>query len=89
MTQKILIVEDEKRLADLLRDYLIQAGFETQWLNDGINVVSCVKENEPDLVVLDLMLPSKDGFEICKSRADLELVLLNIFASIASLVVFE
>ena len=66
MKQKILIVEDEPRLADLHREYLNQAGFETQWLNDGMGVVSHIKENETDLVVLDLMLPSKDGLEICQ-----------------------
>lgn len=66
MKQKILIVEDEQRLADLHRDYLQQAGFEIQWLADGIAVVPCVKANNPDLILLDLMLPNKDGLDICK-----------------------
>ena len=66
MTQKILIVEDEKRLADLHRDYLKQAGFETQWIEDGADVVTEVQRETPDLILLDLMLPHKDGMDICK-----------------------
>lgn len=66
MTQKILIVEDEKRLADLHRDYLQQAGFETVWIEDGAEVVIEVQREAPDLILLDLMLPNKDGMDICK-----------------------
>jgi two-component system response regulator BaeR len=66
MTQKILIVEDEQRLAQLLIDYLKQAGYETHLLVEGPPVVSWIREHRPDLVLLDLMLPGKDGIEICK-----------------------
>ncbi|MGB3211739.1 MAG: response regulator [Desulforhopalus sp.] len=66
MKQKILIVEDEQRLADLHRDYLHQAGYETECLDDGMLVGPLVRENQPDLILLDLMLPNKDGLEICK-----------------------
>jgi two-component system response regulator BaeR len=66
MKKKILIVEDEHRLADLHRDYLRQTGYATEWLGDGNLVVPWVKENTPDLILLDLMLPNKDGLEVCK-----------------------
>jgi two-component system, OmpR family, response regulator BaeR len=66
MKQKILIVEDEQRLADLHRDYLQQAGYTTECLGDGMLAVPWVRENTPDLILLDLMLPNKDGLEICK-----------------------
>lgn len=66
MEAKILIVEDEPRLADLHRDYLQQSGFITEWLADGLEVVPWVRENSPALILLDLMLPGKDGLEICK-----------------------
>ena len=66
MKQNILIVEDEKRLADLHRDYLQKSGYETKWLEDGDAVVPWVKQNSPDLILLDLMLPGKDGLDICK-----------------------
>lgn len=66
MEEKILIVEDEKRLAELHRDYLQQSSYATAWLEDGLKVIPWVKEHTPDLILLDLMLPGKDGLEICK-----------------------
>ncbi|MDA3902262.1 MAG: response regulator [Desulfuromusa sp.] len=66
MKEKILIVEDEKRLAELHRDYLQQSGYTTEWLEDGLKVIPWVKEHAPVLILLDLMLPGKDGLEICK-----------------------
>ncbi len=66
MEAKILIVEDEPRLAELHRDYLQQSGFVTEWLADGLEVAPWVRENSPALILLDLMLPGKDGLEICK-----------------------
>ncbi len=66
MKKTILIVEDEKRLANLHRDYLQQAGYATECLGDGILAVGWVKENSPDLVLLDIMLPNKDGLDICR-----------------------
>ena len=65
-TKTILLVEDEKRLSDLLCDYLHQSGYETACLYEGTDVVQWVKGNKPDLLLLDLMLPGKDGLEICK-----------------------
>ena len=64
--RKILIVEDERKLADLLGDYLAQAGFSHVWLSNGLDVIPWVRQNEPDLILLDLMLPGIDGIEICR-----------------------
>lgn len=66
MNGKILIVEDEEKLAGLLRDYLKQAGFDPFCLGNGAEVVSRVREELPDLILLDLMLPGRDGLDICK-----------------------
>ncbi|MEN8135914.1 MAG: response regulator [Thermodesulfobacteriota bacterium] len=63
---RILIVEDEQKLAEILRDYLAQAGFDITVLDNGLDVVPHVRENQPDLVLLDLMLPGRDGMGICK-----------------------
>ena len=62
----ILIVEDEQKLAELLKDYLARSSFDTTILDNGNDVVPYVRENKPDLVILDLMLPGRDGMEICK-----------------------
>lgn len=66
MTEKILIVEDEAKLAALLSDYLKQAGFSTILLADGARAGEVIREQKPDLILLDIMLPGKDGMEICK-----------------------
>jgi len=62
----ILIVEDEPKLAALQRDYLQQAGFRTELLNDGLAVIPWLRLHTPGLILLDLMLPGRDGLELCK-----------------------
>ena len=62
----ILVVEDEERLNKLLCDYLHQAGYATLSLFSGDEVVTWTRDNDPALILLDLMLPGKDGLEICK-----------------------
>ncbi len=66
MSGRILIVEDEPKLASLLADYLRAAGFEPFCLGNGLEVVPRVREREPDLILLDLMLPGRGGLEICR-----------------------
>lgn len=63
---KILVVEDEPKLASLLADYLRASGFEPFCLRNGSDVVPWVREHKPELILLDLMLPGCDGIEICK-----------------------
>ncbi|MCP4901776.1 MAG: response regulator [bacterium] len=62
----ILIVEDEIKLAELLRDYLESAGYQTRMMHTGYGVVNAVRQNPPSLILLDLMLPGVDGTEICR-----------------------
>lgn len=62
----ILIVEDEPKIAEIMRDYLQQSGYATHWIDNGDNVDKWVRSNDPDLVLLDLMLPGKDGLTICR-----------------------
>ncbi|HEY5995778.1 MAG TPA: response regulator, partial [Candidatus Deferrimicrobiaceae bacterium] len=64
--RKILVVEDERRLAELLRDYLVRSGFDVLLLGNGLEVVPWVRDHAPDLLLLDLMLPGKDGIEVTK-----------------------
>jgi two-component system response regulator BaeR len=63
---RILIVEDEPKLAALEADYLKAAGFETHSIADGREVLPWVRAQPPDLILLDLMLPGRDGLEICR-----------------------
>jgi two-component system response regulator BaeR len=63
---RILVVEDEPKLASLLADYLHAAGYAAEILADGCKVAATVRENPPALVLLDLMLPGKDGLEVCR-----------------------
>ena len=77
---KVLIVEDERDLADLHRDYLEGAGYVTHTISEGTGAVEWVRENIPDLIVLDLMLPGKDGLEICKevrSFSDIPIIMVT------------
>ena len=67
MAERILIVEDEEKLAGLLRDYLAQEGYDVSVLHRGDEVEPRVREHPVDLVLLDLMLPGKSGLDLCKA----------------------
>ncbi|MDX9989301.1 response regulator [Thiothrix unzii] len=64
--ERILIVEDEPKIADLLQKYLQNANFQTDWLANGTEVSAWVKAHSPALILLDVMLPGKDGLSVCK-----------------------
>jgi len=66
MAGKILIIEDEQKLAQLLADYLELAGFSTAHVADGLQAIPQIRQLDPALVILDLMLPGRDGLEICR-----------------------
>ncbi len=67
MAERILIVEDEDKIADILRDYLVNAGYQTWRLDRGDGVVEWLASHPVDLVLLDLMLPGLGGLEVCKA----------------------
>ena len=62
----IMIVEDDEKIATLLADHLRHSGFDSVWLGDGSKVAPRVREQMPDLILLDLMLPGRNGVEICQ-----------------------
>jgi two-component system, OmpR family, response regulator BaeR len=66
MSASVLIVEDEEDLARLLADYLERSGFETACLADGDDVLPWIRGKIPDLILLGLTLPNRDGFSICR-----------------------
>ena len=71
MAQRILVVDDDKQIVRLVSSYLEQAGYVVLTAFDGETAVHVLKRERPDLVVLDLMLPKRDGWEITRwLRAD-------------------
>lgn len=66
MALKVLIVEDDSNIAQLLQLYLEKEGFDTVVADDGGKGLSLFHESEPDLVLLDIMLPGLDGWTVCK-----------------------
>ncbi|MBT3255848.1 MAG: response regulator [Deltaproteobacteria bacterium] len=66
MDKKVLIVDDDQKLRALLTEYLTEFGFQTATLPDGRRVLSAIKTENPHIVLLDIMLPHKDGFDILR-----------------------
>lgn len=79
--EKILIVEDDELIAELERDYLEANGFETEIAYDGLEGENKAKTGEHDAVLLDVMLPGKNGFEVCRElRRSLRLPIIMVTA---------
>lgn len=66
VSKKILIVDDEKNIVDILKFNLKKEGFEILEAYDGEQAISMALEENPDLILLDIMLPKVDGFEVCR-----------------------
>ena len=79
--ETILIVEGEPKLAALLQDYLKDAGYEATCLSDGRKVVPRVRAKQPDLILLNLILPGRDGLDICqeiRSFSDVPVIMVTM-----------
>jgi DNA-binding response OmpR family regulator len=66
MSKTILVIDDEPKIADLCRDYLVAAGYDVLTAEDGAKGLALARRERPDLVVLDLMLPGMDGLDVCR-----------------------
>jgi two-component system alkaline phosphatase synthesis response regulator PhoP len=74
MSQRILVVDDDRQIVRLVQSYLQQSGFSVLTAYDGEEALHAVRREKPDLIVLDLMLPKRDGLEITRIlRADANL----------------
>ena len=79
--RKILVVDDDKNICELLRLYLEKEGYETQICYDGESALACFEEWNPDLVLLDIMMPMLDGWETCrKIRATSQVPIIMLTA---------
>uniref|UniRef100_Q31H09 Two component transcriptional regulator, winged helix family n=1 Tax=Hydrogenovibrio crunogenus (strain DSM 25203 / XCL-2) TaxID=317025 RepID=Q31H09_HYDCU len=65
-SETILIVEDEIKIANIVQEYLQDSGFKTVCIDNGSDVLSWVQNHPVDLILLDIMLPGKDGLQVCK-----------------------
>ena len=77
----ILVVDDERNIVDLLRLYLEKEGFAVLSAADGEEALALHRRHEPDLVVLDLMLPRIDGFEVCRQirrQSDVPIIMVTL-----------
>lgn len=80
MSKHILVVEDEMDMASVIIKFLQKEGYQADHLVNGMNVVPYVRENNPDMVILDLMLPGMDGLSICKelrSFSDVPIIMVT------------
>ena len=63
---KVLIVDDDRNICELLRLYLQKDGFDTEIANDGMNAIELQKTYNPDIILLDVMMPKLDGWQVCR-----------------------
>jgi len=66
MSNKVLLVDDDEKLRKLVTEYLEQYGFQVDTLSDGLSVLKTVRKESPDIVILDIMLPGKDGLDVLR-----------------------
>ena len=76
--RKILIAEDNTEISDMMRNYLMRAGHTVYQAFDGAQALDFAKSMSPDLVLLDIMMPIVDGYEVCKKlRATMDIPIIR------------
>ena len=78
--KKMLMVDDDAKLQDLLRTYLEAYGFTVRSLLSGMKIMEAIQEDKPDIIILDIMMPGKDGLEVLKeirSRHSVPVIMLT------------
>lgn len=78
--QKILIVDDDENIAELVSLYLTKECFDTRMVHDGLEAVCVAEEYQPDLILLDLMLPGLDGYQVCReirTKSNVPIIMLS------------
>ena len=81
MKQRILIVDDDENIAELISLYLTKECFETKMVHDGESALEAVNTFQPNLILLDLMLPGMDGYQVCREvRRELDVPIIMLSA---------
>ena len=84
MQRRILIAEDNLEISDTMRNYLIRAGYVVSQAFDGGDAIEQARRLSPDLILLDIMMPVADGYEVCESiRRDMNLPIIVVSAKVA------
>ena len=79
--QRILVVEDDFDIQELLQNFLQEAGYEVAVANDGVEALSLFADQRYDLIVLDIMLPKIDGYGVCeliRKQSDVPIIMLSV-----------
>jgi len=85
--KRVLVVDDEPDYADMVKKYLEKEGFDVELAYDGVECLEKVKANPPDAIVLDVMMPEKDGYAVCselkgdENYASIPIVMLTAVSS--------
>lgn len=80
MNEKIMIVDDDENICELLRLYLTKEGFSTVIFNDGQAAVDAIESEKPSLMLLDIMLPKLDGWQVCRKirqNSDVPIIMIS------------
>ncbi len=80
MNEKILVVDDDANICELLRLYLSKEGYTPVIVNDGVSAVECIDTVKPSLVLLDIMLPKLDGWQVCRKirqSSDVPIIMIS------------
>ena len=80
MNETILVVDDEPKILQLAKDYLVENGFKVLTSGDGVQALTIARQEKPDLIVLDLMLPGMDGLDVCRTirrESDVPIIMLT------------
>ncbi|MFC2021254.1 response regulator [Chloroflexota bacterium] len=80
MSKKILVVDDEKKIVDILKAYLERDGYQVSTAYDGRSALESARSNLPDLIILDLMLPEVSGWDVCRDlrkESDVPIIMLT------------
>lgn len=84
--KRVLVVDDEPDFVAMMKEILVDEGFDVEIAYNGVEAVNKVKTNPPDLVLLDVMMPEKDGYQVCSElkkddeTADIPVILLTAVA---------
>ena len=78
---RILVIDDEEAIGNVIKDYLEAQGYEVFWAKDGDSALNTFRRVHPDLIILELMLPGKSGFDVCKElRQDSDVPVIMLTA---------